>query len=57
MVLAEQLGDDSWYGIHVQLAAIWHWYLPLFIYIKKMIMFVFVHFLYIYFFSNLVLIN
>ena len=26
MALVEQLGDDSWY---VQLAAMWHWYLPL----------------------------
>ena len=31
MSLVEQLGDDSrWY---VQLAAIWHWYLPLCTYI------------------------
>ena len=32
MALVEQLGDDScrWY---VQLAAMWHWYLPLCIYI------------------------
>ena len=31
MALVEQLGDDGrWY---VQLAAIWHWYLPLCIYI------------------------
>ena len=30
MALVEQLGDDRWY---VQLAVIWHWYLPLCIYI------------------------
>ena len=31
MALVEQLGDDGrWY---VQLAAVWHWYLPLCIYI------------------------
>ena len=30
MALVGQLGDDSWC---VQLAAIWHWYLPLCIYI------------------------
>ena len=30
MALVEQLGNDSkWY---VQLAAIWHWYLPFYIY-------------------------
>ena len=31
MALVEQLGDDGWW--YVQLAAIWHWYLPLCIYI------------------------
>ena len=37
MALVEQLGDDGrWY---VQLAAIWHWYLPLCIYIKKEILY------------------
>ena len=30
MALVEQLGDDRWY---VKLAAIWHWYLPLCIYV------------------------
>ena len=30
MAPVEQLGDDRWY---VQLSAIWHWYLPLSIYI------------------------
>ena len=32
MALVEQLGDDKWY---VQLAAIWHWYLPVCIYIMS----------------------
>ena len=31
MTPVEQLGDGRWY---VQLSAIWHWYLPLSIYIK-----------------------
>ena len=32
MALVKQLRDGRWY---VQLAAIWHWYLPLCIYVKK----------------------
>ena len=32
MTPVEQLGDDSWWW-YVQLSAIWHWYLPLSIYI------------------------
>ena len=53
MALVEQLGDDGrWY---VQLAAIWHWYLPLYIYI---IFFNFMLCLFIHLFLfNLVLIN
>ena len=31
MALVEQLADDGWW--YVQLAAIWHWYLQLCIYI------------------------
>ena len=54
MVLVEQLGDDRWY---VQLAAMWHWYLPLCIYITFILFYIVsVHSFFIFFF-NLVLIN
>ena len=36
MALVEQLGDGRWYA---QLAAIWHWYLPLCIYITFFILY------------------
>ena len=56
MALVEQLGDDGrWY---VQLAAVWHWYLPLCIYIKKKpTLYCVCPFLFLIFFFNLVLIN
>ena len=36
MALVEQLADDGWW--YVQLAALWHCYLPLCIYKKKFIL-------------------
>ena len=53
MALVEQLGDDRWY---VQLAAIWHWYLPSCIYITVFILYCVCPFLFMFFF-NLVSIN
>ena len=44
MALVEQLGDGRWY---VQLAAIWHWYLPLCI--KKNSSYFVCPFLFLYF--------
>ena len=45
MAPVEQLGDDRWY---VQLSAIWHWYLPLSIYITffNSVLYSSIHFLY-----------
>ena len=37
MALVKQLGDGRW---RVQLAAIWHWYLPLCIYITSFLNFI-----------------
>ena len=59
MAPVEQLGDESkWY---VQLSAIWHWYLPLSIYMTFLILY-YIHpflfsFLFYILFFNLVLIN
>ena len=49
MALVEHLGVGRWY---VQLAAIWHWYLPLCIYITlKKNDIVSVHSFFVYFFN------
>ena len=54
MALVEQLGDDRWY---VQLAAMWHWYLPLCISITFILNYIVsVHSFFIFFF-NLASIN
>ena len=53
MALVEQLGDDGRWC--VQLAAIWHWCLPLCIYITFFYLYCVCPFLFKIFFFNLVL--